>query len=142
MLPQRYPFRLVERVEREEGEAVVVVALSADATVLRGAGGADCSLSLAVEILAQSALLLLGGAAGAGDQAAGAAFLGGIDEARLLAPLVPGDRLRAYAAVAGRLGAMVKLATRLERDGERVAEAALLLVRGPGASVEPGAEPR
>jgi len=134
MLPQRHPFRLVDR---QEGDAVVV-ALSADATLLRGL---DASLTLAVEILAQAALLLQSSAAtGGGAPATGsAAFLGGVDEARLLLPLAPGDRLLAYSTVVGRLAGMIKLSTWLERRGERVAEASLLLVVPSAASSTRGA---
>jgi 3-hydroxymyristoyl/3-hydroxydecanoyl-(acyl carrier protein) dehydratase len=127
MLPQRHPFRLVDRREDD----AVAVALSSDSTLLRGR---ECSLTLAIEILAQAALLLMSSSAAAGGESQPqAAFLGGIDDARLLQALLPGDRLLARAEVAGRLGAMVKLATRLERQGERVAEATLLLVRSPAA---------
>jgi 3-hydroxymyristoyl/3-hydroxydecanoyl-(acyl carrier protein) dehydratase len=130
MLPQRHPFRLVDRREDD----AVAVALSSDATLLRGQ---ECSLTLAVEILAQAALLVMSSSSASaeagGESGESAAFLGGIDDARLLQALRPGDRLLAYATVAGRLGVMVKLATRLERRGERVAEATLLLVRSPAA---------
>jgi 3-hydroxymyristoyl/3-hydroxydecanoyl-(acyl carrier protein) dehydratase len=119
VLPQHSPFRLVER----RADDAVLVRLASDAVYLR----ADpCPLTLVVEILAQAALLL----AGEGAAAAEPVFLGGVDEARLLAPLRPGDELRARAAVVGSAGGLTRLATRLERDGEVVAEATLLLVRG------------
>lgn len=119
MLPQRPPFRLVER----RADDAVLVRLAGDAVYLR----ADpLPLTLAVEILAQAALLLAG-AAGAAEPV----YLGGIDEARLVLPFAPGDDLRARAAVSGAAGGLTRIATRLERsDGELVAEATLLLVKG------------
>ena len=56
--------------------------------------------------------------------------LAGVDGARLHAPVRPGDRLTVDARLEGRFGALSKVACRLVRDGETVAEAALLLAAG------------
>ena len=114
MLPHRYPFRLVDTGP----DGSVVVALSLGSPRLQA--GAPLPLGLAIEILAQASHVLLGG----GDQV----FLGGVEGARLLAPCNAGDRLQARAEPAGAFGGMFRVAAALERDGQRVAEATLILV--------------
>ncbi len=117
-LPQTYPFRLVERRSDER----VVAQLTVDAHWLRGADRLPAALAL--EMMAQAAHLLL---AGSGS---GPIFLAGIDQAELRAPLGAGDRLLASARVVGSFGPLTKVAARLERDGETVAEASYLLAGG------------
>jgi 3-hydroxyacyl-[acyl-carrier-protein] dehydratase len=117
VLPHAYPFRLVEK----RGEEVRVV-VSADAHWSRG--GALPAV-LALEILAQAALVQLGGE---GD--GGRGLLAGVDGAEFRGRLRPGDRLVARTRVAGGFGRMVKVAATLEReDGGAVASAELLLAR-------------
>lgn len=130
-LPHGFPFRWVTgggdappRIQPGVG----------DALPWRG-GGFDrpFPLSLAVEAMAQAALAALPPAGGAGDEGAagGAVFLAGIDGARMLAPIWPGDRLEAGATIEGRFGPAIKVACHLDRrsgaSAERVAEARLLL---------------
>jgi len=88
-------------------------------------GGALDSLPLLVEMMAQGALAAL---AGPGEAPDGTSLrLAGVDDARLLAPIAPGDRLRVEAIVEGRFAALAKVACRLIRDDEPVAKAKLLL---------------
>jgi hypothetical protein len=118
MLPHAFPFRLVEgrRADR------VGVRVAADGAVLRGEDLA--SPALAVEILAQAALLLLG-EEGGGEEV----YLAGVDGAECPAPLAAGQLLQAGARVVGRLGSMVKVEAWLEReDASPVARAGLLLI--------------
>jgi 3-hydroxymyristoyl/3-hydroxydecanoyl-(acyl carrier protein) dehydratase len=86
-------------------------------------------LSLLVEIMAQGALTVLSerreGGDGGGDGRS--LRLAGVDGAKVHAPVVAGDRLTVDARVEGRYGALAKVRCRVERDGETVAEAALLL---------------
>lgn len=117
MLPHEYPFRLVER---RRGEAVVV-SLTVDASWCRGAGAYPAVLAL--EILAQAAILALPEA-----DAGGRGLLAGIDNARFLAPLEPGDELLARLELAGRFGRLIKVSGTLEdAQGRRLVEAGLLL---------------
>ncbi len=104
-----------------------------DALPWRGRALGPYPLTLAVEAMAQAALALLGNLGNAGPDGGGerSAHLAGVNEARLLAPIEgpieSGDRLTAYADLAGRFGPMVKVECHLDRDEERVAEAELLL---------------
>jgi 3-hydroxymyristoyl/3-hydroxydecanoyl-(acyl carrier protein) dehydratase len=115
VLPHTYPFRLADRVD---GDAVEVC-LTADALWSQGA---EIAGPLLVEAMAQAAMLLL-----ASPQERQNGLLAGIDEAQFLAPVAPGDRLRATARLVGRLGGLVKLEATLERDGTVVARSGLLL---------------
>ena len=126
-LPHGYPFRLLDRVA--DGSVVVLVA--ANAAQLRGAS--ELPPMLAVEVMAQAALVVLASAGGEFSDAerAGEAprvgLLAGIDSAVFHAPLRAGDRVRAQAALLGRMGPIVKVRCELRRDDELVAEAGLLL---------------
>jgi 3-hydroxyacyl-[acyl-carrier-protein] dehydratase len=90
--------------------------------------GTGYSLALLVETMAQGALAALADPSGGGAVPDGASLrLAGVDDARLISPVVPGDRLTVEATVEGRFAALAKVACRLLRDGEPVAEAKLLL---------------
>lgn len=115
MLPHAYPFRLAERV----GEGAVEVCLTADSLWSRGQA---IAAPLLIEAMAQAAMLLV-----ASPEERSQGLLAGIDEAQFLLAVGPGDRLRARATLVGRLGGLVKIETTLERDGEIVARAGLLL---------------
>jgi 3-hydroxymyristoyl/3-hydroxydecanoyl-(acyl carrier protein) dehydratase len=131
VLPHRFPFRLVDR---REG-AHVVAALTLGASGPRGAAGAPSHpLSLAVEILAQASLLLLG-SGGGGEAADGEppGVLAGVEEASLAGMLAPGDRLEAHATLERRLGNAARVRAVLRRDGAPVASAVLLLAENPPA---------
>ena len=103
-----------------------------DALPWRGRVGEAYPLTLAVEAMAQAALVLLAEAEGRPEGGGGrSAHLAGVNGARLLAPsgapVGAGDRLTARADLAGRFGLMVKVECSLERDEQKVAEAELLL---------------
>jgi 3-hydroxymyristoyl/3-hydroxydecanoyl-(acyl carrier protein) dehydratase len=84
---------------------------------------------LAVEVMAQAALLVLGSAVD-GDEAAGGGLLAGLDTVTLHAPLRPGDRLRAQAELLARMGPLVKVRCALRRGEALVVEGSLLLALG------------
>ena len=152
MLPHAFPFRLVDRAAdgpaqptaslplgRQEDVALAAsrrrgslpLAWTVDGALDRGAGVAPAML--AVEMMAQAALVLLardgggGGGEGAGD---GPGMLAGVDGLVFHATLGAGDRLEAHADVAGRFGRLVKVRARLTREGAVVAEGDLLLALG------------
>jgi len=128
-LPHAYPFRLVEpHGERVPGKGPAILP-SLGASLPRQ-GAAEYPLSLAVEAMAQAVLAAPPAELGRAGSAGGSAHLAGIEQARLLAAIAPGDRLEARAEVAGRFGPAAKVRCHLERDGEPVAEATLLLTIG------------
>jgi 3-hydroxymyristoyl/3-hydroxydecanoyl-(acyl carrier protein) dehydratase len=125
VLPHAFPFRLVDRAG--DG-AAQPLAWTVGGALDRGAGAAPAML--AVEMMAQAALVLLardGSGEGAGE---GAGLLAGVDGLVFHSTLGAGDRLEAHADVAGRFGRLVKVRARLTRDGVVVAEGDLLLALG------------
>lgn len=119
MLPHEYPFRLTERLDGDR----VGVRVSSGAAWMRGAG--PLPAVLAIEILAQAAILLLPSLSGAGK-----GLLAGVDHAEWLAPPTAGDSLEARIEVEGKFGALVKVRGKLiAASGETVASASLLLAR-------------
>ena len=137
MLPHAYPFRLVERAAGPTGEPLL--AWTVDAALGRGAAAMPAVLAL--EMMAQSALLALPPPedlpVGAGEPPMG--LLAGADAVRFSAPVAPGDRLVARAELVGRFGRLVKARVTLSRlapggagaagtePAETVAEGELLL---------------
>jgi len=122
VLPHAYPFRLLDR--RADGTVAVVV--SANAAPLRGA--AELPAFLAVEVLAQSALVALPEpASGDASKEGGLGLLAGVQDVQFHAPLRPGDVLTASATLVARLGPLLKIRAELRRDDEVVAEGELLL---------------
>jgi 3-hydroxymyristoyl/3-hydroxydecanoyl-(acyl carrier protein) dehydratase len=122
--PHQYPFRFIDRAGDDRDHRPV-------AQLSAGCRLPGRSLTLLVEIMAQGALVVLSDGEGeSGPRRTGDAAslrLAGVDDARLHAPVVPGDRVTVDARVEGRYGALTKVRCRLERDGETVAEAGLLL---------------
>lgn len=130
-LPHAYPFRLVEPGTGGAPDGAAVAAPSLGGSLPRQAdAGAGYPLSLAVEMMAQSVLAAPPPELPRGDSPPGSVHLAGIEQAKLLAKIAPGDRLEARSEIAGRFGPAAKVRCRLERDGERVAEATLLLTLG------------
>lgn len=122
MLPHEYPFRLLDR--RTDGTVVVLV--SGNAAQVRGAD--ELPAFLAVEVLAQSALVALvepSGERGSSDRGLG--LLAGVQDVQFHAPLRPGDRLSVAATLLARLGALSKVRAELRRGDELVVEGELLL---------------
>jgi acyl dehydratase len=138
VLPHAYPFRFVERATGPAGEPAL--AWTVNGALARGA--AELPSMLAIEMMAQSALVAL--PAGALDdrgesKAEGTVvrgLLAGVDGVAFLAPLRPGDALRARAEVVGRFGRLIKARVTLSRvvdaTVEPVAEGELLLALEEG----------
>ncbi len=122
-LPHAYPFRLVDRLA--DGGGGVVVMITADAAQLRG--GAELPGMLAVEVMAQAALMTLAPAEDGGGEAPRGGLLAGLDEVSFHAPLIAGDRVHASATVLARMGALVKVRCELRRGDELLVEGGLLL---------------
>ncbi len=121
MLPHAYPFRLLDR--RADGSVGVLI--SSNAAQLRGT--VELPAFLAVEVLAQSALVALAGPGEDAASAGGLGLLAGVQEVRFHAPLRPGDVVAARAALLGRLGPLLKVRVELRRSDELVVEGELLL---------------
>ena len=136
MLPHAYPFSLVERASGPFDSPTL--AWTVNGALARG--GADMPPMLALEMMAQSALVALpagagaGGEPGSGEVAGGPprrGLLAGLDGVRFFAPVRPGDVLRARAELVGRFGRLYKARVLLSRvaaaGDETVAEGELLL---------------
>lgn len=122
-LPHEYPFRFVE----PRAGARPIISPSVDASLPRDARGYP--LTLALEAMAQS--VLADPPKAEGDAPAGRAHLAGIEDAHLLREIRPGDRLEGRSELQARFGPALKVRCELTRDGERVAEATLLLTMTP-----------
>lgn len=125
-LPHGYPFLLLDRGPdggASKGEIEVLV--SANAALLRGASGLPPFLAL--EVMAQAALMALPASGGAASAARGG-MLAGVESVTLQRPLRAGDRALVRAVVVGRLGPVVKVRAELRCDDETIAEGELLLV--------------
>lgn len=84
--------------------------------------------ALALEILAQAAIVVLGQGEGGPKGGPKGGLLAGIDRAVFRGDLLPGERLEARLELRGRFGRLVKVAGSLSRPGgETVVEADLLL---------------
>ncbi len=119
MLPHAYPFRLLDR----DAEGGVGVLVSGNAALARG--GAELPALLAVEVLAQAALVALPAAGGEGAPRGG--LLAGLEAVRFHHPLWAGDRLTASATLLARFGTLVKVRATLRRGETTVVEGDLLL---------------
>lgn len=127
-LPHEYPFRFVEPPRPGHATGRPAVAPSVGASLPRnlgGAPGAGYPLSLALEAMAQS--VLADPPKAEGDAPGGRAHLAGIEDARLLDEIRPGDRLEGRSELQARFGPALKVRCELIRDGEPVAQATLLL---------------
>jgi 3-hydroxyacyl-[acyl-carrier-protein] dehydratase len=127
-LPHRHPFLLVDRVlEREAGVRVVAEKLAtAGEPHLRGPsrGRSPVPGALLLEMLAQAAGFL------EPDPLHGAAiFLAGVQEARFLAPALPGDRLRLEVRAGGAFAGLMKIQGSVSCEGRELCTAALLVKR-------------
>jgi 3-hydroxymyristoyl/3-hydroxydecanoyl-(acyl carrier protein) dehydratase len=127
-LPHEYPFRFVEPSRPGQPTGRPAVAPSVGASLPR-APGAGYPLSLALEAMAQS--VLADPPKLEGDAPGGRAHLAGIEDARLLSEIRPGDRLEGRSELQARFGPALKVRCELTRDGEPVAEATLLLTLTP-----------
>ena len=101
------------------------IEVTANAAALRGA--AELPPMLAVEMLAQAALVALPGPPEAAGGAPRQGLLAGVENVRWHAPIRPGDQLQASASLVGRLGTLVKARVELRCGTEIVLEGELLL---------------
>ena len=120
-LPHRFPFRLVDALEAGSDGRSAVVLLSANDIL--GVNG-PWPLTLVVEALAQSILLLHGDGA-----ALRRVRLVAVHGARMFAPLGAGDRLEVEAEATAAFGPMRRFACRARRGGA-LAAAAEITVAG------------
>lgn len=109
-----YPFKLAERMEQTDNGAVGIVLATADGDLTRGG---PLPASLVFEALAQAILVVERPAGGAPPR------LVGIDGARLLQPVEPGDRLEVAVAPQGSFGSLRRYACRAVRAGALAAVA-------------------
>ena len=125
MLPHAFPFRLVDRFDGGDG---LRLTWTVGGALDRGAGQAPTVL--AVEMMAQAALMLVA-SGGAGEaESSGPGLLAGADRVVFHAAVRAGDRLEAHAELTGRFGRLMKVRTRLTREGALVVEGDLLLALG------------
>jgi len=87
--------------------------------------GSDVPPTMAIEILAQAALVLLPASRDEAREVTG--YLAGADRVRLMRPLRPGESFVARVSLKRRYGRIVTVHGRLEVEDELVAEADLLI---------------
>ena len=127
ILPHRYPFLLVDRIEELEGERIVgiknvtvnepfFVGHFPDFPVMPGV--------LIVEAMAQVAGVLVLKSIPDRDQKL--VLLAAVENARFRRPVVPGDTLRIEMSVVKRKATVAKMAGRATVEGQLVAEAEVL----------------
>ncbi len=129
LLPHRYPFLLVDRIEEiVPGDRVVgIKCVTANEPFFAGhfPGNPVMPGVLIVEALAQTAAVL-GYESSPEYQNGGGVLLMGLDRVRFRRPVVPGDVLRLEAEVLRARSSTWRLKTRATVEGERAAEAELL----------------
>jgi len=109
-----FPFKLAERMERTDVGTVGVVLATADGDVTREG---PLPATLVFEALAQAILTVEQPVGGSPPR------LVGIDGARLLQPIEPGDRLEVTVADQGSFGTLRRYACRAVRAGALAAVA-------------------
>lgn len=135
-LPHRYPFLLVDRVERIVGDqsCVGIKNVTINEPVFTGHYPELPILPgvLILEAMAQVGGLALLPAEGPEDQAGerGVPLFTGVDKARFRRPVGPGDQLRIEVTVLRVRGSIGKIAARATVDGQAVAEAELMFMWG------------
>ncbi|MGC9530293.1 MAG: 3-hydroxyacyl-ACP dehydratase FabZ [Candidatus Bipolaricaulaceae bacterium] len=125
-LPVGYPFLLIDRVVEQGPEKVVTQkCVSIGEPFFQGhfrpPWPSIMPGTLILEGMAQTAGLLLG--------EEGLGVLAAVERARFHRPVVPGDRLVYRARLRRRRGDLVQVQVEAEREGERVAEAVVTLMR-------------
>lgn len=129
ILPHRYPFLLVDRIEELEAERVVGVKNVTvnepffaghfpDYPVMPGV--------LIIEAMAQVAGVLV--LSGIPDRKTKLVLLAGVDGAKFRKPVRPGDQLRMEMKILRSRASMAKVSGRATVDGAVVAEAEMLCV--------------
>lgn len=128
LLPHRYPFLLVDRIEElEEGERIVGIKnVTMNEEFFQGhyPGHPIMPGVLIVESMAQvGGLLMLNNLDNPEDKLP---FFAGIDKARFRRPVVPGDRLRIECKVLKMRGRIAKIRAKSHVEDQVVAEAELM----------------
>ncbi len=129
LLPHRYPFLMVDRIEELEPgvRAVGIKAVSIGEPYFEGhfPGNPVMPGVLIVEALAQTAAVL-GYETHPAYQQAGGVLLMGLDRVRFRRRVVPGDVLRLEVTLQKERGQIWRVEGRATVDGERAAEAELM----------------
>ncbi len=126
-LPHVFPFRFVETIVdplSPGGEGSVRAVVSADARSTQRLS--TLPIPVAVEMMAQSALLLQGGDPAVGRKG----FLVGLNRVRLRGVVRPGDELEIKVKIAGRFGPMVRFSARMLRGSKVVGTADITVKTG------------
>ena len=132
LIPHRYPFLLVDKVdELTPGQSIVAIKnVSANEPFFQG-HFPDFPVMpgvLILESIAQAgALLMLHGSEDPGSRVP---LLAGIDKARFRRPVVPGDQLRIEVSVLRQRGPSCKLAGKVWVGEELASEAEIMAVLG------------
>ena len=132
LLPHRYPFLLVDRVEELiPGERIVAFKnVTVGEPFFQGhfPGYPVMPGVLIIEALAQAGALMM--LKGMDDPENKIPFFAGIDKAKFRRQVVPGDQLRLELSVLRQRGSSCKLAARAYVGEERAAEAEIMAVVG------------
>lgn len=125
LLPHRYPFLLIDRIERIEGDtsAVGIKNVTVNEPHFNGHFPGEPIMPgvLIVEAMAQTAGALTARTHSGGEQKL--VYFMTIDEVRFRRPVVPGDRLELHVKKTKQRGAIFKFDCHAEVDGQKVAEA-------------------
>jgi 3-hydroxyacyl-[acyl-carrier-protein] dehydratase len=129
-LPHRYPFLLIDRVDKLElGKLIVAhknVTINEPFFPGHFPGHPVMPGVLILEALAQAAAILSFKTMGCLPQDVGVVYFAGIDAARFKRPVVPGDQLVLKAEITRHMRGIWKYKARAEVDGELAAEAELM----------------
>ncbi len=135
LLPLRYPYLMIDRVQREEeGLVVALKNVTINEPFFQGHFPEPLPAvmpgTLILEAMAQTAAFLLA------RDGQGEGYLVGVDEARFRRKVVPGDRLVLTARVLRKRKGLVKAKVEAEVDGELAASAVISLVAQVKDNVE------
>jgi len=135
LLPLRYPYLMIDRVQREEeGLVVALKNVTINEPFFQGHFPEPLPAvmpgTLILEAMAQTAAFLLA------RDGRGEGYLVGVDEARFRRKVVPGDRLLLTARVLRKRAGLVKAKVEAEVDGELAASAVISLVAPVSEDVE------
>ncbi|HHE51798.1 MAG TPA: beta-hydroxyacyl-ACP dehydratase [Candidatus Acetothermia bacterium] len=135
LLPLRYPYLMIDRMQREEeGLVVALKNVTINEPFFQGHFPEPLPAvmpgTLILEAMAQTAAFLLA------RDGRGEGYLVGVDEARFRRKVVPGDRLLLTARVLRKRTGLVKAKVEAEVDGELAASAVISLVAPVSEDVE------
>ncbi len=135
LLPLRYPYLMIDRVQREEeGLVVALKNVTINEPFFQGHFPEPLPAvmpgTLILEAMAQTSAFLLA------RDGRGEGYLVGVDEARFRRKVVPGDRLLLTARVLRKRTGLVKAKVEAEVDGELAASAVISLAAPVSEDVE------